>query len=123
MKARNAEKARNKRAAKKAAEAAKASKKKKKVVIAMSLVMLEVKPLDDTTNLDDLATWIFANITQEGLYWKTEYKKEPVAFGIFKLIIGFSLEDEKVSVDNVVERIEELEDRVQSVEIAAFNKI
>jgi elongation factor 1-beta len=110
-------------AAKKAAEAAKAGKKKKKVVIAMSLVMLEVKPLDDTTNLDDLATWIFANITQDGLFWKTEYKKEPVAFGIFKLIIGFSLEDEKVSVDNIVERIEELEDRVQSVEIAAFNKI
>jgi len=43
-------------AAKKAAEAAKASKKKvKKPVIAMSLVMLEVKPVDDTTNLDDLA--------------------------------------------------------------------
>ena len=44
-------------AAKKAAEAAKAGAKgkKKKVVIAMSLVLLEVKPLDDTTNLDDLA--------------------------------------------------------------------
>ena len=44
-------------AAKAAAEAAKAAagKKKKKVVIAMSLVMLEVKPMDDTVNLDDLA--------------------------------------------------------------------
>ena len=104
------------------ANAAKA-KKPKKVVIAMSLVMLEVKPLDDTTDLDELEKYIFANLTQDGLFWKTEYKKEPVAFGIFKLIIGFSLEDEKVSVDNVVERIEALEDRVQSVEIAAFNKI
>ena len=104
------------------ANAAKA-KKPKKVVIAMSLVMLEVKPLDDTTDLDELAKYIFANLTQDGLFWKTEYKKEPVAFGIFKLIIGFSLEDEKVSVDNVVERIEALEDKVQSVEIAAFNKI
>lgn len=113
-------------AAKKAAAAAKEkaqAAKKKKVVVAMSLVMLEVKPLDDTTNLDDLAQKIFSEITQDGLFWKTEYKKEPVAFGIFKLIIGFSLEDEKVSVDNIVERIEELEDRVQSVEIAAFNKI
>jgi translation elongation factor EF-1beta len=89
----------------------------------MSLVMLEVKPLDDTTDLDELAKHIFANITQDGLFWKTEYKKEPVAFGIFKLIIGFSLEDEKVSVDNIVERIEGIEDKVQSVEIAAFNKI
>ena len=46
-----------------------------------------------------------------------------MAFGIFKLIIAFSLEDEKVSVDGVVEKIEEMEDYVQSVEIAAFNKI
>jgi translation elongation factor EF-1beta len=46
------------------------------------------------------------------LYWKTEYKKEPVAFGIFKLVVGFSLEDEKVSVDEVVEKIEGLEDMV-----------
>jgi len=102
--------------------AAKAKKPKKKVV-AMSLVMLEVKPLDDTINLDDVAKRMFSTIVQEGLFWKTEYKKEPVAFGIFKLIVGFSLEDEKVSVDEVVEKIEAMEDLVQSVEIAAFNKI
>ena len=111
-----------------AAAAAKAAKeqaagKKKKEVIAMSLVMLEVKPLDDTTNLDDLAKKIFSEIIQDGLFWKTEYKKDPVAFGIFKLIIGFSCEDEKVSVDDIVEKIEALEEFVQSVEIASFNKI
>jgi len=51
-------------AAKKAAAAAKDSKKKvKKPVIAMSLVMLEVKPVDDTTNLDTLAAHLFKNIT------------------------------------------------------------
>ena len=113
-------------AAKKAAAAAKekaAGKKKKKEVIAMSLVMLEVKPLDDTIDLDALAKRVFNDITQDGLYWKTEYKKEPVAFGIFKLIIAFSLEDEKVSVDDIVEKIEAFDDMVQSVEIAAFNKI
>lgn len=110
-------------AAREAALAAKATKKVKKAVIAMSLVILEVKPVDDQTNLDTLAARILAEITQDGLFWKTEYKKEPVAFGIFKLIIGFSCEDEKTSVDGVVERIEGLEDMVQSVEIAAFNKI
>jgi translation elongation factor EF-1beta len=46
-----------------------------------------------------------------------------VAFGIYKLVCGFSLEDEKVSVDDVVERIEAFDDMVQSVEITAFNKI
>ena len=100
-------------------------KKKKKEVIAMSLVMLDVKPLDSETNLDDLAQRIFKDITNEkgGLFWKTEYKKEPVAFGIFKLIVGMSLEDEKVSVDDIVEKIEAMEDMVQSVEIASFSKI
>ena len=37
----------------------------------------------------------------DGCYWKTQYKKEPVAFGIFKLIIGVTVEDEKVSVDGL----------------------
>ena len=89
----------------------------------MSLVMLDVKPSDSETNLDDLAKKIFAEVTMDGLFWKTEFKKEPVAFGIFKLIIGFSCEDEKVSVDDVVEKIEAFEELVQSVEITAFNKI
>ena len=112
-------------AAKKIAEAAKekGKKKEKKKAVAMSLVMLEVKPLDDTIDLDGLANKVFTEITQDGLFWKTEFKKEPVAFGIFKLIIGFSLEDENVSVDDIVEKIEAFEDHVQSVEIAAFNKI
>ena len=40
-------------------------------------------------------------IQMDGLYWKTEYKKEPVAYGIYKLIIGVSVEDEKVSVNEI----------------------
>lgn len=110
-------------AAKKIKEKAQEQKKKKPKPKAMSLVMLEVKPLDDQINLDTLAAKILEEIQQEGLFWKTEYKKEPVAFGIFKLIIGFSLEDDLVSVDDVVEKIEAFEDFVQSVEIMAFNKI
>jgi elongation factor 1-beta len=100
-----------------------AAAKPKKVVIAMSIVMLEVKPLDDLVDLDALAKKLIAEVTMEGLYWKTDYKKEPVAFGIFKLIVGFSLEDAKVSVDDIVEKIEAYEELVQSVEIAVFNKI
>ena len=77
-----------------------AGKKPKKVVIAQSLVLFEVKPLDDTTDVDQMAKDILA-IKMDGLYWKTEYKKEPVAFGIFKIIIGVTVEDEKVSVDGL----------------------
>ena len=92
-------------AAKAAAEAAKAKKKKEKPP-EMSLIIFEVKPVDDETNLDQLAQRIFEH-KKEGLIWKTgDYKKEPVAFGIFKLIVGMSCEDSKVSVDDVKEYIE-----------------
>jgi len=98
-------------AAKAAAEAAKAKKKKEKPP-EMSLIVLEVKPVDDTTDLDALAKKIFA-LTRDGLIWKSgAYNKEPVAFGIFKLVLGFSCEDSKVSVDDVVEQVEGLEDMV-----------
>lgn len=61
-------------------------------------------------------------INMDGLLWKTEFKKEPIAFGIFKIIIGATVEDEKVSVDDLQDKIEELDD-VQSVDILAFNKV
>jgi len=48
----------------------------------------------------------------DGLLWKTQYKKEPVAYGIFKLLIGATVEDEKVSTDELQEKIEALEDFV-----------
>lgn len=94
-------------AKKKAAEPA---KPKKAAPIAKSIVLIEVKPCDDETDLDVLATRILA-INKDGLVWKTEYKKEPIAYGIFKLIIGFVVEDEKVSVDNdIIPMLEEWED-------------
>ena len=87
--------------AKKKAEAAKA-KDKKKVPIAKSIIVWEVKPYSSKTNLDELAKKILA-ISTEGLSWKTEYKKEPVAFGVFKLQIGATIVDSLVSTDDVQE--------------------
>lgn len=79
--------------------------------------------MSDETDLDALAAKILA-IEKDGLFWKTEYKKEPVAFGIFKLIMGFVIEDDKVSVDNdIIPMLEEWEDEVQSVDIQSFNKL
>ena len=59
----------------------------------------------------------------DGLFWKTEWKKEPIAYGIFKIVIGATVEDEKVSTDLVQEKIQEFEDDVQSVDILCFNKL
>ena len=62
-------------------------------------------------------------IQQDGLFWKTEYKKEPIAYGIHKLVVGCVIEDAKVSADDLQEKIQAFEEDVQSADIAVFNKI
>ena len=91
-------------------------------MIAKSLIIWEVKPWGEETDLDAMAKRILA-IEMDGLTWKTEYKKEPVAYGINKIIIGAVVEDLKVSTDLVQELIEADEENVQSVDIASFNKL
>merc|ERR1719334_55169 len=61
-------------------------------------------------------------IEMDGLIWGAG-KLQPVGYGINKLSILCTVEDEKVSIDELSETIQELEDYVQSVDIAAFNKI
>ena len=46
----------------------------------------------------------------DGLFWKTEYKKEPIAYGVHKLVIGCVVEDDKVSSEDLIEKIEGFED-------------
>ena len=48
----------------------------------------------------------------DGLVWGTDYKKVPVAYGIFKLLIACVVEDDKVSVDDLQEKIEAFDDLV-----------
>jgi len=96
-------------------------KAKKPALIAKSNIILDVKPWDDETDLAEMEAAIRL-IETEGLLWGKAERK-PVAFGIFKLVISAVVEDDKVSVDWMEEKITELEDYVQSVDIAAFNKI
>ena len=93
---------------KKAAEASK--KPKKAPPVAKSLVIWEVKPYDADTDLDALGKKIISDVTMDGLAWKTEFKLEPVAFGIKKIIIGAAIEDAKVSTDDIQEEIEDMEE-------------
>jgi len=103
--------------------AAYAEKKSKKGPgpVAKSSIVLDVKPWDDETNLDDMQAQVRA-IEMDGLVWGAA-KYVEIAFGIKKLQIMCVVEDEKVSVDELVEKIQEFEDFVQSVDIAAFNKV
>jgi len=91
-------------------------------LIAKSSVILDVKPWDDETDLNEMEKLV-RSIEKEGLVWGGG-KMIPVGYGIQKLQIICVIEDDKVSVDDLIETITEgFADHVQSVDIVAFNKI
>ncbi|VEN58961.1 unnamed protein product [Callosobruchus maculatus] len=98
-----------------------AKKSKKPALIAKSNVILDVKPWDDETDMKKMEECV-RKIEADGLLWGAA-KLVPLAYGIHKLQISCVVEDEKVSIDWLTEQLEGLEDYVQSVDIAAFNKI
>lgn len=61
-------------------------------------------------------------IEWDGLVWGAS-KIVPLAFGIKMLQINITVEDEKVSTDELQARIEEDEDHVQSTDVAAMQKV
>ena len=97
-------------------------KKGKKKEVDKSHVILEVKGWEADQDLEALAKKIISTIKKDGLSWNTGYKFEEVAFGVKKLVIAFLAEDEKVSVQEIIDEIESWEDEVQSVETVSFNK-
>jgi len=102
--------------------AAYAEKKSKKPgPIAKSQILLDVKPWDDETDMKALEGLVRA-VAMDGLVWGASELK-PLAYGINKLSILATVVDDKVSVDDLTEKIEANEDHVQSVDIAAFNKV
>ncbi|KAI9828616.1 MAG: Translation elongation factor 1 beta [Phylliscum demangeonii] len=88
---------------------------------AKSVVTLDVKPWDDETDMKDLEKQV-RTIEMDGLVWGAS-KLVPVGFGIKKLQINLVVEDEKVSIDELQQRIEEDEDHVQSTDVAAMQKL
>lgn len=98
-----------------------AKKSKKPALIAKSNVILDIKPWDDETDMKQMEMEV-RKITMDGLLLGAS-KLVPLAYGIHKLQLSCVIEDDKVSVDELQEKIEQIEDYVQSVDIAAFNKI
>lgn len=88
---------------------------------AKSLVTLDVKPWDDETDLEELLANV-KTIERDGLIWGA-HQWIPVGFGIKKLQINLVVEDDKVSLDELQQTIEEDEDHVQSTDIAAMSKL
>ncbi|KAJ3064002.1 hypothetical protein HDU98_000239 [Podochytrium sp. JEL0797] len=98
-----------------------AKKSLKPKTIAKSMVILDVKPWDDETDMKAMESLI-RTIQMDGLVWGTG-KLMPIGYGIKKLVITAVVEDDKVGVDDLNEKIESFEEYVQSVDIAAFNKL
>merc|ERR1711990_1344316 len=96
-------------------------KSKKPQVIAKTSVLFDVKPWDDETDMDAMLKEC-KSIEMEGLVWGAS-KLVPVGYGINKLQVMCVVEDEKVSIDELSEKICDFEDYVQSVGIAAMSKI
>ncbi|ETN11618.1 hypothetical protein PPTG_10455 [Phytophthora nicotianae INRA-310] len=106
----------------KRAEAAKAAKKEKKKPVERSQVVIEVKPWEAETDLEELAAKIKA-LPVEGLTWGEGHKLVPVAFGIKKLLVQCVIIDDLVLLDDITDAIEGFEDYVQSVDVASMNKL
>ncbi|KAF4984176.1 hypothetical protein FZEAL_574 [Fusarium zealandicum] len=99
----------------------KKKKENKPKAAAKSIVTLDVKPWDDETDMKAMEDAVRA-IEMDGLVWGAS-KLVPVGFGVRKLQINMVIEDDKVSVADLEETIQELEDYVQSTDVAAMQKL
>lgn len=71
--------------------------------------------LDDETDMKELEGHV-RSIEKDGLVWGGS-KFVAVGFGIKKLQINLVIEDDKISLDELQQEIEEFEDHVQSTDI------
>lgn len=141
------------KAAESKAKAKEAMKKShKRPALAKSRVVFEVKPYDAETDLEALATKIkaiklegpigdpedeFAKTweekledcedercsLEEGAKWGEGHRLDPLAFGIFKLIVQVTIHDELVGSDDLIDvMMFKFADEIQSIEVAAFDK-
>ncbi|KAK9785783.1 hypothetical protein WJX73_009286 [Symbiochloris irregularis] len=96
-----------------------------KAKLTKSMIVLDVKPWDDTTDLKAMEDEVRA-IKKDGLLWGA-CKLVPVGYGIRKMQITAVIEDAKVeSMDAIIE--EELvrdgeSDNIQSIDVVSFNKL
>jgi elongation factor 1-beta len=74
--------------------------------------------LDDETDMKALEAAVRA-IQKDGLLWGLS-KLVPIGFGIKKLQLSLVVEDSKISLEELQEEIEEIEEYCQSTDIVSF---
>eukprot|EP00520_Triparma_pacifica_P013930 CAMPEP_0118655708 /NCGR_PEP_ID=MMETSP0785-20121206/13086_1 /TAXON_ID=91992 /ORGANISM="Bolidomonas pacifica, Strain CCMP 1866" /LENGTH=194 /DNA_ID=CAMNT_0006548491 /DNA_START=23 /DNA_END=607 /DNA_ORIENTATION=- len=85
-----------------------------------TLVAIEVKPWETEQDLMVLWKKITTDIKQEGVKWGENCHLVDVAFGIKKICMSFTMGNDSSS-DEIIEKIEAMEDEVQSVELTSMN--
>jgi len=95
--------------------------KGKKKEAGRSTLILDVKPLGSDTDMKELEAAVRA-IVMDGLRWAGS-ELVPIGYGIKKLRIISVIVDDLVSTDVLREKIEAMDEQVQSTDIFAFNKV
>lgn len=98
-----------------------AKKAGKPKAAAKTTVTLEVKPWDDETDMEEL-TKAVKSIEMDGLLWGGS-QLVAIGYGIKKLQINCVVEDDKVLMEDLSDKILEFEDFIQSIDVAAMQKI
>ena len=112
-----------KKAKEKEAEEKKKKESKKPALIAKSNVVFDVKAYEEGFDFVALSKRIREEINPPGLVWQDKFKILPVAYAIKKLQCQMIIEDDLVSADDIMEKIQELwPDDIQSCDVIEFNK-
>jgi len=97
-------------------------KKAKPKPVQKTICVYDVKPLEAETEPSVLEAAV-RSIVMDGLSWGETFKVEEIAYGVKKLVVQCVVEDEKVSLDELEEKIMSFEDIIQSIDQLSMNKI
>ena len=89
--------------------------------IAKTSVLFDIMPCDSETDLEEMLKKV-REIKMAGLLWGSS-RRLPVGFGIDKMQLMCTVEDDKVSIEELCEKMEAFKDLVQSAEVSVMNKI
>jgi translation elongation factor EF-1beta len=90
---------------------------------AKTLVYLEISPANTEVDLQMVWNEIKSNFHIDGLTWGEKYKLESLGYGICNLEMTCTIVDSMVSIDDITDAIESLDEFVQSVRVLSMNKI
>ncbi len=87
--------------------------------MALALIKVKVMPESPSTNLNEIEKKISEILTKAGSK-SIRFEKEPIAFGLIAIIVGFSWDDSESS-DEIVEKLQQIS-HVSSAEVIDYRR-